>query len=165
VALEEAERLADRSLRGWIDGGRAVAVMVGLSAGDDVLMKAFGSSGTGARPRPGYHGHILVLVVGRPYQELVVERVCAPLGLNDTGPMPAAGRAARGHCRGGRLAPPLPIPTLGGAGVLRSTVDDMLAYLRAHLHPGANPAPRGRTPAISSGRAGLASALLEALAD
>jgi CubicO group peptidase (beta-lactamase class C family) len=46
VALAEAERLADRSLRGWIERGRAVGVMVGLSAGEDVVMKAFGSSGT-----------------------------------------------------------------------------------------------------------------------
>jgi hypothetical protein len=51
VALEEAQSLADRSLRRRIDRGRAVGVMVGLSAGDDAVMKTFGSSGT--RPALG----------------------------------------------------------------------------------------------------------------
>lgn len=86
----------------------------------------------------GLLGHILGLVAGRPFEELVVERVCAPLGLKDTtGDVPTEEdvRAARGHRRGGRPAPPIRIPTLAGAGALRSTAVDMLAYLRAHLHP------------------------------
>lgn len=101
----------------------------------------------------GLLGHILGLGVGRPYEGLVVERVCAPLGLSDTGPaMPADGRAARGHRRGGRPVPPLRIPTLGGAGALRSTVVDMLAYLRAHLHPGRTPLPEAIVTAVGPHR-------------
>jgi hypothetical protein len=46
VTLEGAERLADVALRRWIDRGRAVGVVVGLCRGDEVALKAFGSSGT-----------------------------------------------------------------------------------------------------------------------
>jgi serine-type D-Ala-D-Ala carboxypeptidase/endopeptidase len=90
----------------------------------------------------GLLGHILSRVSGRPYDQLVDERVCRPLGLSDTGVTAdgaAPGRVARGHRRGGRPAPPLRIPTLAGAGALRSTTADMLAYLWAHLHPEGTP--------------------------
>jgi serine-type D-Ala-D-Ala carboxypeptidase/endopeptidase len=89
----------------------------------------------------GLLGHILGLAVGRAYEDLVVARICRPLGLRDT-TADVAGvndRVAAGHRRGGRPAPPLRIPTLGGAGGLRSTAVDMLAYLRAHLHPDRTP--------------------------
>jgi CubicO group peptidase (beta-lactamase class C family) len=92
----------------------------------------------------GLLGHVLSLAGGKPYEELVVDRVCEPLGLKDTSansPPPGDRRAARGHRRGGRPAPPLRIPTLGAAGALRSTVVDMVTHLRAHLHPERTPIP------------------------
>jgi serine-type D-Ala-D-Ala carboxypeptidase/endopeptidase len=99
----------------------------------------------------GLLGHILGLAAGRPYEDLVVDRICRPLGLRDTSAaMPGADpRAARGHRRGGRPAPPLRIPALGGAGALRSTAADMLAYLRAHLHP--DQTPEGETFRLAIG--------------
>jgi CubicO group peptidase (beta-lactamase class C family) len=90
----------------------------------------------------GLLGHILGLAAGRPYEELVVDRVCRPLGLKDTTPdVPDPARAARGHRPDGRPVPPFRIPTLGAAGALRSTAVDMLAFLRAHLHPARTPFP------------------------
>lgn len=85
----------------------------------------------------GLLGHVLGLVAARPYEELVVDRICRPLRLTDTtAAIPHSDpRAAKGHRQGARPAPPLRISTLGGAGALRSTAADMLAYLRAVLHP------------------------------
>ena len=250
MALAEAQRLVDRALGSWIDRGRAVGVVAGLIRGDELAVKAFGSSGT-ARPlgpdslmeigsitktftglllaemslrgevgledpvaghvpfdlpadvtlldlamhtsglprsgrilirqsfrnrrEPfvafteddlrataaaarirrargtkmrysnigfGLLGNILSRVGGRPYGDLLTDRISRPLGLVDTGAEVDEGRLerlARGHRRGGRPAPPFRIPALAGAGVLRSTAVDMLTYLRAHLSPERTP--------------------------
>jgi serine-type D-Ala-D-Ala carboxypeptidase/endopeptidase len=256
VGLAEAQEAADRSIPRWIERGRAVGLVLGLSRGDEISVKTYGSSGTDrplgadtileigsitktftgvlladmatrhqvgledpigryletetprARDRQitlldlathtarlprsgrtlirqslrnrkepftafttedlyatvtrtgirrglgtkmsysnigfGLLGHVLSLAGGKPYEKLVVDRVCSPLGLKDTSadvPRPEDRRAARGHRRGARPAPPLRIPTLAGAGALRSTVVDMVTYLRAHLHPERTPIP------------------------
>ncbi|MBD0293160.1 MAG: beta-lactamase family protein [Jiangellaceae bacterium] len=104
-----------------------------------------------ARPKPGLGtrvaysnlgfgllGNILGRAAGRPYEELVVERVCRPLGLAETTaglPSPDDPRVAVGHRTGARPVAPLRIPTLGGAGALRSTANDMVRYVCALLHP------------------------------
>ncbi|MGH3814789.1 MAG: serine hydrolase domain-containing protein [Pseudonocardiaceae bacterium] len=85
----------------------------------------------------GLLGHVLSLRAGRSYGQLLRERICQPLGLHDTGisvPVAARPRFARGHNRRGRPVPHWDIPTLARAGVLRSTVGDLLAFLRLHLH-------------------------------
>ena len=72
------------------------------------------------------------------YASLVRERVCEPLGLRDTVVVPDAvqeERLARGHGRGDRPIEPWGLLGLAGAGALRSTAEDLLAYLRAHLRP------------------------------
>ncbi|HEO70464.1 MAG TPA: class A beta-lactamase-related serine hydrolase [Candidatus Hydrogenedentes bacterium] len=91
----------------------------------------------------GLLGHILALKTGRSYEELVLERVCRPLGMKDTCIGPNADqrkRIAPGYIQ--ILAPPYaapPYPTsyepplLAGAGWLRSTPNDMLTYLAANI--------------------------------
>ncbi len=90
----------------------------------------------------GLLGRVLGLAAGKPYKELVLERVCGPLGMLDTVAEPEDapdGRLATGHNRRRRPVAPFRIPTLGGAGVLRSSGRDMLTYLGAQLDPGSTP--------------------------
>ncbi|MBL9134415.1 MAG: serine hydrolase [Verrucomicrobiales bacterium] len=83
----------------------------------------------------GLLGHVLARRSGRDYEALLRERVLDPLGLHSTGEVPpseAADRVATGYS-GAVQAPPFRMPALEGAGVLRSTVDDLLIFLSHHL--------------------------------
>jgi serine-type D-Ala-D-Ala carboxypeptidase/endopeptidase len=98
----------------------------------------------GTRPRYsnlgyGLLGHVLALRAGRSYEQLVEERICHPLELVDTRVSVLAAareRFAQGHSRRGRPVPHWDLPVLGGAGALRSTVADMLRFLRLQLGEG-----------------------------
>jgi CubicO group peptidase (beta-lactamase class C family) len=98
----------------------------------------------GGRPRYsnlgyGLLGHVLALRAGCSYEQLVRERICRPLELADTDvsvPAAARGRFAQGHNRRGRPVPHWDLPALAGAGALRSTVADLLAFLRVQLGEG-----------------------------
>lgn len=82
----------------------------------------------------GLLGHVLALKAGTTYEELVRHRICAPLGLKDTSITVRSAdreRFADGHSRAGRAVPHWDLPTLAGAGALRSTVTDLLAFLAA----------------------------------
>lgn len=84
----------------------------------------------------GLLGHVLALRAGQTYEELVTERICEPLGLTDTCisvPDAKLSRLAQGHNRRGRPVPHWDLPALAGAGALRSTVTDLLAFLSAQL--------------------------------
>jgi CubicO group peptidase (beta-lactamase class C family) len=84
----------------------------------------------------GLLGHALALRAKLSYESLVVARIAAPLGMNDT-------RVALRDDQRPRLAQPfdadlLPeqnwdFAALGGAGALRSTANDLLKYLAAQL--------------------------------
>jgi CubicO group peptidase (beta-lactamase class C family) len=90
----------------------------------------------------GLLGDALARAAGQPYEELVRERICLPLGMRDTVITPTGEQTARlaiGHTRRGRPAPPFEIPALVGAGGLRSTATDMLSLLRANLDPAHSP--------------------------
>jgi D-alanyl-D-alanine-carboxypeptidase/D-alanyl-D-alanine-endopeptidase len=91
----------------------------------------------------GLLGNALVAPAGaESYEELVRERIGRPLGLEETFvevPAAEAPRFAQGHSRRGRVVPHWDIPSLAGAGALRSTARDMLAFLRLHRD-----APRSR---------------------
>ena len=84
----------------------------------------------------GLLGHVLALQAGTDYETLVRKRITAPLGMTDTtitlSPAQRE-RLARGH--DGNLKPVSnwDIPTLAGAGALRSTVNDMLKFVAANL--------------------------------
>ena len=90
----------------------------------------------------GLLGEALARAAGQPYEELVRERICVPLGLPDTIITPSdqqRTRLATGHTRRGRAVPPLRLPALAGAGALRSTAADLLCLLRATLDPASTP--------------------------
>jgi D-alanyl-D-alanine-carboxypeptidase/D-alanyl-D-alanine-endopeptidase len=98
----------------------------------------------GGRPRYsnlgyGLLGHVLALRAGCSYEQLVQERICRPLELEDTGVAvleAARGRFAQGHDRRGRSVPHWNLPVLAGAGALRSTVADLLRFLRLQFGDG-----------------------------
>lgn len=84
----------------------------------------------------GLLGHLLSLKAGRPYEALVVDRICTPLGMTDTRIALTADqkrRLAPGHAADGEPASNWDMPALAGAGALRSTADDLLRYLAANL--------------------------------
>jgi len=87
----------------------------------------------------GLLGHVLAVRVGSSYEELIAERICRPLELADTVmevPELARGRFAQGHNRRAQPMPHWDLPVLAGAGALRSTVADLLAFLRLQLGEG-----------------------------
>ncbi len=84
----------------------------------------------------GLLGHILALKAGTNYEALVLERICQPLGMTNTAITlsPAMKkRLAPGHDASGAPAKNWDLPTLAGAGALRSTVSDLLKFLTANL--------------------------------
>ena len=89
----------------------------------------------------GLLGHALALRAHRSYEEILRERVLAPLGMTSTGVTLTAAmqqRMSNGHTADGDVTPLWDIPTLAGAGALRSSMNDMLAFLAANLQPGAD---------------------------
>ncbi|HEY0241156.1 MAG TPA: serine hydrolase [Gemmatimonadaceae bacterium] len=84
----------------------------------------------------GLLGHVLALRAGKSYEELLKERILDPLGMSDTRvestPVMKA-RAAQGFDAVGTPTPSWNLPTLAGAGALRSTANDMLKFLAANL--------------------------------
>jgi CubicO group peptidase (beta-lactamase class C family) len=89
----------------------------------------------------GLLGHVLALRAGKSYEELLLERVCGPLGLQETRIMltpEMRGRLVPGHDADGDPVANWDLPTLAGAGALRSTADDMIRFVKANLE-----APKG----------------------
>jgi D-alanyl-D-alanine-carboxypeptidase/D-alanyl-D-alanine-endopeptidase len=85
----------------------------------------------------GLLGGVLARRAGQGYEQLVEERICRPLGLADTAVSVASPeRFAQGHDRRGRPVPHWDLAALAGAGALRSTVADLLAFLRLQLGEG-----------------------------
>jgi D-alanyl-D-alanine-carboxypeptidase/D-alanyl-D-alanine-endopeptidase len=83
----------------------------------------------------GLLGQILALHSGMSYEELVETRITDVLGMNDTRislTPEMQNHLATGY-RDGEQMPLWEIPTLAGAGALRSTVGDLLTFLEANL--------------------------------
>jgi CubicO group peptidase (beta-lactamase class C family) len=93
----------------------------------------------------GLLGHALTLKARVSYEELVRRRILTPLGMRETAIMltPAMrARLAPGHDAAGRAAPNWDLPTLAGAGALRSSASDMLIFLAANVDSTATPLSR-----------------------
>jgi serine-type D-Ala-D-Ala carboxypeptidase/endopeptidase len=83
----------------------------------------------------GLLGHILTLQSGISYEELVITRITDELGMPDTR-ITLTPRMQEHLAKGYRDKVPFPLwdlPTLAGAGALRSTALDMLTYLAANM--------------------------------
>ena len=84
----------------------------------------------------GLLGHLLAYRAGTDYESLIRIRITQPLGMPDTGITLSSSmkqRMATGH--NAMLAPVAnwDLPTLAGAGALRSSANDMLTFLEAFL--------------------------------
>ena len=84
----------------------------------------------------GLLGHALARRAGTDYEALVESRICAPLGMKNTvitlTPEMKA-RLAVGHNAALDPVKNWDLPTLAGAGALRSTANDLLSFLAANL--------------------------------
>lgn len=93
----------------------------------------------------GLLGHALALKAGMSYEALVRRRILAPLGMTQTAiTLTPALRAklAPGHNGAGTVVPNWDLPTLAGAGALRSNVTDMLTFVKANIDSMATPLSR-----------------------
>ncbi len=84
----------------------------------------------------GLLGHAIALKAGKSYEALVVERICEPLAMASTRialtPQLKA-RLVAGRTEAGAPATNWDIPTLAGAGALRSTANDLVKFIAANL--------------------------------
>lgn len=81
-------------------------------------------------------GHILELVAGKPYEPLLKELVCEPLGLHDTTynrTHKQENRVVRGYSENGQPSPVWEWDIMLPQGGLRSTLHDMLTFAEANL--------------------------------
>jgi CubicO group peptidase (beta-lactamase class C family) len=87
----------------------------------------------------GLLGHVLALRANASYEELIVSRICDPLGLADTRASLTPSmqeRLARGHLIDLKPASNWDLPpAIAGAGALRSTANDLVRFMRATCLP------------------------------
>ncbi len=96
----------------------------------------------------GLLGHALALSQETDYESLVSERLLEPLGMSDTSITLSPSqqeRLAIGHSVQLRPVANWDLPTLAGAGALRSTVNDMLTFAEANLGLGESPLQKEMT--------------------
>ncbi len=84
----------------------------------------------------GTLGHILELVTGKAYEELLKETICEPLGLADTGytlSKQQQSRVVHAYDSAGQPCPNWYHDVMLAQGGLRSTMTDMLAFTEANI--------------------------------
>lgn len=84
----------------------------------------------------GLLGHALALKSGMSYEALLRKQICEPLAMADTRitlDPSAKARLAQGHDDNGNAVANWDLPTLAGAGAIRSTASDMLKFLSANI--------------------------------
>ena len=100
------------------------------------LTRAVGESVEYSNLGAGLLGHALAVRAGADYEALVSSRVLEPLGMSDTAidlSPSVRKRLAPGHDLSLEPVPNWDLVALAGAGALRSTVNDLLAFLEANL--------------------------------
>jgi serine-type D-Ala-D-Ala carboxypeptidase/endopeptidase len=98
----------------------------------------------------GLLGHALALRAGKPYETLLRERIFEPLGMRETFITLPANRASRfavPHDEDLEEVQAWDLPTLAGAGAVRSTTRDMLRFADAVTHR--DKGPLGKAIAFS----------------
>jgi CubicO group peptidase (beta-lactamase class C family) len=84
----------------------------------------------------GLLGHILALRAGKSFKDLVKESICEPLGMHDTALKLNESQSKRlvpGHDNEGKPASNWTFDVLAPAGGLKSTLDDMMAFVKANI--------------------------------
>ncbi len=83
-------------------------------------------------------GQLLASKAGKPYEQLVRETICTPLGLTNTAITLSPEQKQRltpGHDPKGRIVPNWDMEAFEPAGGLRSDANDLLKFLAANLNP------------------------------
>jgi CubicO group peptidase (beta-lactamase class C family) len=96
----------------------------------------------------GLLGHALSLRAGVDYEALLAKRITRPLAMQSTRIVltkDMRARLAAGHTAGLAPTPNWDIPSLAGAGGIRSSVSDMIRFATANLSPGATPIGKAMT--------------------
>lgn len=89
---------------------------------------------------------------GMDYEKLVVTRICDPLGMKSTRitlSEPSKRRFAAGHSSDLVTVPEWDIPSLAGAGALRSSANDLLTFLAAIMGYTDNPLAAAQNTTLS----------------
>lgn len=99
------------------------------------LLRPIGSQYEYSNLAVGLLGHILGLHAGKSYEELMIKTIAGPLDMNETkielnGAMKK--NLAIGHVMGTPVSN-WDLPTLAGAGAIRSSIHDMLIFLAAEM--------------------------------
>ena len=84
----------------------------------------------------GLLGHILELHISETYENLVINRIAKPLGMNDTRILftdSMKERLALGHNDQLEVVANWDFTTLAGAGGIRSTLNDMVKFIKANI--------------------------------
>lgn len=84
----------------------------------------------------GLLGHILAEKIGISYEQVIINCICNPLDLPDTRitlTKEQQARLAPGHLSNGKPTSNWDLPTLAGAGALRSTAKDLLKFIAANI--------------------------------
>jgi CubicO group peptidase (beta-lactamase class C family) len=106
------------------------------------LTRDIGSEAEYSNLAVGLLGHALARVSGTTYEDLVRERILDPLEMNSSGITLSEDMQhwlALGHDMEGNMVSNWDIPTLAGAGALRSDMNDMLVFIAANTGPAETP--------------------------
>ncbi|MGA2965031.1 MAG: serine hydrolase domain-containing protein [Terriglobales bacterium] len=101
-----------------------------------ILTRDIGSQYEYSNLGGGLLGHVLAQRAAMDYEALVRERICDPLHMDSTRitlSPEMKSRLAMGYNSALEAVPMWDLPTLAGAGALRSTADDLLTFLAANL--------------------------------
>lgn len=84
----------------------------------------------------GLLGHVLGLIDGKSYEQVIHDRVFAPFGMNSSFvnvPSPQLSLLSKGYGADLKQAKHWQLPTLAGAGAIKSNIVDMAQYLQKNL--------------------------------
>src|SRR5690625_254932 len=98
--------------------------------------RAFGSKWDYSNLGMALLGHVLSKVIGRPYEEAIQTEILEPFHMNDTFfhvPKENMYRYVNAYSKKADKIPPMEVNLFNPAGGLKSTVQDMLIYLRFQM--------------------------------
>lgn len=106
------------------------------------LTRAVGDKAEYSNLGMGLLGHILTLIDGKSYEQVIMDRITKPLKMNSTYvdiPQFLQAQTSDGHDGKLEKTKPWQLPTMAGAGALKSNVKDMVNYVKANM--AVNPLP------------------------
>ena len=109
------------------------------------LPREIGSQGEYSNLGMGLLGHVLARAAGKSYEELLRERILAPLGMRATSTVLDGERRelmVKGHNRELVVVPLYDAPAIAGAGLLKSNAADLLTFVDANAGPPTSPQER-----------------------